>query len=237
MKPRKEKTYLALSVYLSKVPGKHRAANGNRQFTILCRTTSQQRVAELTGSTISHLRKYGGIHETDSLEHISICEKNDTIYYNMCNHTPVSKSDYGKWFEYRPDVEFDPYAAGKLAVEEMKKTDGGAYSTIELQNLFPWYTNYCLQCARQNYRIIYWKDDENYFYPKWQFDVSGKCFEEIQIILGKFKSDDTWRVMLFFLSSRLSLNGKRVIDIIKNKELELEYLPRYIGGLVEENNW
>lgn len=56
------KTYLANSVLLYWVPPEHRAANGSRQFTILCRTDSQKRVAELVGCSLYDLRQMG-IHE------------------------------------------------------------------------------------------------------------------------------------------------------------------------------
>ena len=48
----KLKTYLVSAVWLNDVPARHRASNHNSRFTVLVRTTSQQRVAELTRSSL-----------------------------------------------------------------------------------------------------------------------------------------------------------------------------------------
>jgi predicted component of type VI protein secretion system len=101
VKPKKFKTYVALSVYLCHVPKKHVAANGSRQFNIVCKAHSQQRVADLVGAQLSGIR-HMGIMVTDNEKHIAACEKPERIYYKMDNLNPEGKDDFGRWFEYLP---------------------------------------------------------------------------------------------------------------------------------------
>jgi hypothetical protein len=94
----KLKTYIALSVFLSRCPKKHWLNNNRKQFTILCQTTSKKRVAELVDCSLHHLQ-HMGIHETNTPNHVSVCKKPHTIYYLM-DHLNENKEDYLKWFEY-----------------------------------------------------------------------------------------------------------------------------------------
>ena len=102
----KTKVYIANSVFLNEVPNAHRGNNGNCQFNILVATTSQKRVAELTGTSLSCLRRMG-VHEAGKEigygdERKPVCEivtKDETIYYNV---QQTHKGYVGKWFEYKP---------------------------------------------------------------------------------------------------------------------------------------
>jgi hypothetical protein len=95
----KPKVFVALSVRLSDAPSKHWASNRNCQYTVVCRTTSAKKFAELIGSETSeaHLR-HMGVMATDNEKHIAVCQKDDTIYYQVEPPNP----DAFKWFEYTP---------------------------------------------------------------------------------------------------------------------------------------
>lgn len=95
------RTYIALSVWLDRVPEGHVSANRSKQFTILIRTTSQKRVADLLGSTsLFSLRTFSGIRRApdavgfhkERKNVAGIVQKDHTVYYNHDN----------QWFEYPP---------------------------------------------------------------------------------------------------------------------------------------
>ncbi len=96
------KTYLALSVQLSKVEDRFRGNNGSCQFTIVCRANNMREVLNILNSSgancsYHHLTKFCGIHKDESWA--DICKKDNTIYY----HVQGTKSGwYDKWFEYSP---------------------------------------------------------------------------------------------------------------------------------------
>lgn len=100
----KPKLYIALSIHLSGVPAAHRASNGCAQYTILCRTTSQKRLAYILDTSISHLREFGGVHvdypHPDRI-HVVPVDEIDTVYYHV-EHTATGC--LSRWFKYtRPD--------------------------------------------------------------------------------------------------------------------------------------
>lgn len=93
------KVYIAMSVLLSNAPAKHWANNRNRQYTVVCKTTSAKKLAELIGGGTSeaHLRNMG-VMASDNEKHAAICQKENTIYYQVEHPNP----DGGNWFEYTP---------------------------------------------------------------------------------------------------------------------------------------
>lgn len=95
----KVKTYFAMSVWLSGIPHNHQGNNGSCQKDIIIRSTSQKKVAEIVGSSLSHLRDFSGIHETDQAHHLSVPKKDNVVYYH-CEHCRIGFLD--KWFEYKP---------------------------------------------------------------------------------------------------------------------------------------
>jgi hypothetical protein len=91
------RTYIALSVYLYRVPKEHVAPNGSRQFAILVRSNSQRAVAALLGTSLSQMRNFNGIHEFTSdvvsynkFRVADIVKKDNTVYYEWNN----------AWYEY-----------------------------------------------------------------------------------------------------------------------------------------
>ena len=91
------KTYLANSVLLRHVPAEHRATNGNCQFTIVVRSASHRKVAEMLGPgcSLHCLRSFYGIHVDEARRHIA--KKDETIYYQP-GHT--ANGYIQDWFEY-----------------------------------------------------------------------------------------------------------------------------------------
>jgi len=91
----KEKVYYAARCRV-RCPAEHRASNGGRQFSVLIRTTTKKRVAEIIGTSPRYLREFCGLHVTDRPEHAAIAVKPDTVYYQV-EHT--AGGWVNKWFE------------------------------------------------------------------------------------------------------------------------------------------
>ena len=102
---RKLKLYMASSVSVDSPLG-HAYHNGSRQYTILCRESSQANVAKLLGESLRHLRDFCGIHEIEDthLVHVqngtripaaSVVELPHRIYYKVDG---FSRSGERGWF-------------------------------------------------------------------------------------------------------------------------------------------
>ena len=78
---KKLKTYLASSIPVWGVPKDHRGSNGNSQCTVVVRTTSQKRAAEILGVSVRYLREYGGIQDRTGEKWDSVCLEDETAYY------------------------------------------------------------------------------------------------------------------------------------------------------------
>ncbi len=140
--------------------------------------------------------------------------------------TPGSSSGLGT---------FDPYAAGERLVEELKATEGGAWTGQELQKRFK-LTPATLHRRRKEHRIIYFRDGRHDFhYPIWQFTPGGAMLPGIQEVLAKFQSRDEWRVMRYFLGKRAELGDRRPLDLLRDGEREKVLAHAKIHA--EENTW
>lgn len=98
----KHKLYMAMSISLTGVPDGYRSCNGGSQFLIMCRTTSQKRLAYILDSTIGHLRTFGGVHVDDYPDRAHVVPPNliDTVYY-LADHTKTGNHGWQMWI--RPD--------------------------------------------------------------------------------------------------------------------------------------
>ena len=91
----KLKTYIALSVHLWRVPEKHRAPNGSRQFFIVVQAPSKKWVAEHLDTGLSHLNRMGLHVDSDFVKY---APKPLTVYYKVAPPHPEAN----QWFEYAP---------------------------------------------------------------------------------------------------------------------------------------
>jgi len=92
------KTLISLSVFLPKVPKEHRSSNNNCQYTVVVRTKTKKRLAELLGVSQHTLRNFYGC-ELAGPNHVGIPQKDEVIYY----YVDMTKYGHvGKWFEYNP---------------------------------------------------------------------------------------------------------------------------------------
>jgi hypothetical protein len=91
------KVYLALSTWLRDLPKKYQASNGDCSRTVVCRTTTKKRVAELTGENLHRLNAMGLRVVTDE-KWANIAKKADVVYYHV-QHTKHGYVD--EWAEYK----------------------------------------------------------------------------------------------------------------------------------------
>ena len=130
---------------------------------------------------------------------------------------------------------FSPTQAGQGIVAEFKNAEGGAWSGAELQQKFD-LSAAVLHRRRKEHRIVYWRDAQHdYFYPRWQFTETGALLPGIQEILQKFRSQDEWRVMRYFLSARKQLGDRRPLDLVRAGELDT--VLNHAQAHAAENTW
>ncbi len=131
--------------------------------------------------------------------------------------------------------QFDPIEAGRQAVGEMQRAEGGAWTGAELEKLFR-LTPANLHKRRTEHRIVSWKDAKNQFhYPKWQFNPAGALLQGVQEVLQTFRSADEWRVMRYFLAPRHQLDDRTPLDLLRAGEVDK--VVAHAKGHGEENSW
>ena len=134
-----------------------------------------------------------------------------------------------------PSNQFDPYLAGRRAVEGMKEAEDGAWTGPELESRFA-LSSATLHRRRKEHRIVYWRDAQHEFhYPKWQFTESGALLPGVQEILQTFRSQDEWRILRYFLGARKQLSGRRPLDWLR--EGKKEEALKHASLHAQENTW
>jgi hypothetical protein len=110
-------------------------------------------------------------------------------------------------------------ARGALARKRLEQADGGAISAEEVAQLLG-LSRQGVDYLRKTKAIFAWRNTNGKWnYPVWQFD-SGRIRPGIRECLKNLATDHPWSQMLFFLSSRDSLNGRRPLDLILKGEIE-----------------
>lgn len=129
-------------------------------------------------------------------------------------------------------MSFDPYAAGEKAIEVLKNERGGALNEQGVM-IITGDDSFSLKRARENFRIVYWVDDNKYYYPVWQF-AYGAPMTDIRTVLQIFKSYDYWRVMRYFLAPRIEL-GDSPLNLLEAGEVNkvLDHAKRHF----REETW
>jgi hypothetical protein len=109
-------------------------------------------------------------------------------------------------------------ARGALARKRLEQAEGGAISAEEVADLLG-LSRQGVDYLRKTKRIVGWRlGSGKWHYPVWQFD-DGRVRPGISECLKELPSDDPWSRMIFFLSPRESLLGRRPLDLIVNREV------------------
>lgn len=104
-------------------------------------------------------------------------------------------------------------ARGALARKRLEQAEGGAISAEQVADLLG-LSRQGVDYLRTAKRIMAWRlGSGKWNYPVWQFD-GGRVRPGISECLKVLASDDPWSRMIFFLSPRESLSGRRPLDLI-----------------------
>lgn len=90
------RTYMASSIWLTYCAPEFVAANGGRQFSIVCKTTSKKRLAKILNISLCSLN-FAGCHLASD-GRAAVAVKPETVYYEAPNYS-------GKWHEYRFPIQ------------------------------------------------------------------------------------------------------------------------------------
>ena len=132
-------------------------------------------------------------------------------------------------------ASIDPRKEGMNLVREMKESDGGSWTGLELKNYFN-LTPATLHRRPTEHRIIFWRDAQHEFhYPKWQFTDAGALLPGVQEVVQTFQSSDEWRVMRYFLATWHQLDDRRPLDLLRAGEVNKVVAHAKAHG--EEHSW
>ena len=107
-------------------------------------------------------------------------------------------------------------ARGKIIRKKLMAAEGGAVSVAKAARLLGISKTAVLK-RWQTYRLVGWSDGKNMHFPVWQFR-DGKLLPGIKELLQIFRSDEQWRVLMYFLGNRESLKGERPLDLLRRGE-------------------
>jgi hypothetical protein len=110
-------------------------------------------------------------------------------------------------------------ARGLLARQRLTEAEGGSISAPEVARILG-LTRQGVDYQRREGLLIAWRTSEGrWHYPVWQFSPHG-MLPGIRECLKELETDPEWGAMIFFLSRRDSLGGKRPLDLLKEGRLE-----------------
>ena len=136
---------------------------------------------------------------------------------------PVEENG-GKWAVKLPvsnqEAMERAFARGVVARKEMEGEEGGSYSEDEAARLLD-ITPQSVEGRRKARRMIAWQNESgNWRFPVWQFSANGMlpgvetCLKELDL------GEDGWGFMIFFLSPRYTLEGKRPLDLLRERRFK-----------------
>lgn len=124
-------------------------------------------------------------------------------------------------------------ARGEITRQKLSDDEGGSISTAQTGQLLGISRETALRRWRAH-RLVGWQRGKTIRFPVWQFSGS-KTLDGIEAILQVFRSNDQWRVMLYFLAPRHSLGGRRPLDLLREGQATkvIEHAQAYFV----DNSW
>jgi hypothetical protein len=117
-----------------------------------------------------------------------------------------------------PDPDFDPYEAGRRAVELLKAAEGGALNPDEAAARLALSLADLHQLLSQR-KVVAWTDPKGRpHFPVWQFNAVG-VLPGIAACLDVLH-DDEWGVMRFFLTPAHSMGGATALGLLREGKIE-----------------
>jgi hypothetical protein len=111
-------------------------------------------------------------------------------------------------------------ARGILARKELELAEGGSLSAEELANALG-RTRQGIDYLRREGLVVAWRTTQGKWrYPAWQLTAQGGLLPGVRECLKALATHSEWEPMIFFLSPRESLKGKRPLDLLRANHLE-----------------
>jgi hypothetical protein len=111
-------------------------------------------------------------------------------------------------------------ARGILARKELELAEGGSLSAEELASALG-RTRQGIDYLRREGLIVAWRTTQGKWrYPAWQLTSQGGLLPGVRECLKALATHSEWEPMIFFLSPRESLQGKRPLDLLRAGRLE-----------------
>jgi hypothetical protein len=106
-------------------------------------------------------------------------------------------------------------AQGNLARKELELSDGGSLSAEAMANVLG-KSQQGLAQLRRTGRLVAWLTAQGEWrYPAWQLNTDKQLFPGIRECLRALNTRSQWEPLIFFLSPRDSLEGKRPLDLLR----------------------
>jgi hypothetical protein len=106
-------------------------------------------------------------------------------------------------------------ARGILARKELELAEGGSLSAEEVANALG-RTRQGIDYLRREGSIVAWRTTQGKWrYPAWQLTNQGGLLPGVRESLKALNTHSEWEPMIFFLSPRESLEGKRPLDLLR----------------------
>ena len=111
-------------------------------------------------------------------------------------------------------------ARGILARKELELAEGGSLSAEEVANALG-RTRQGIDYLRREGLVVAWRTTQGKWrYPAWQLTAQGGLLPGVRECLKALATHSEWEPMIFFLSPRESLGGKRPLDLLRAGRLE-----------------
>lgn len=122
---------------------------------------------------------------------------------------------------------------GEIVRWKLAAAEGGAISGKETAPLLGISEAAVIRRWR-GHRLVGWKVRNAVHFPVWQFQ-GRTLLTGIEDVLQIFRSDDQWRVLIYFLGKRLSLNRRRPLDLLRRGEAA--EVVRHATAYAVDNTW
>ena len=113
---------------------------------------------------------------------------------------------------------------GIEARQQLAEAEGGSLSSEETARLLQISKTAVLKRLDAG-RLLAWREErlQAARFPRWQFDPHGRVLagmEEVLVILNQDERLDAWGKILFFLTEKSDLAGRRPLDLLRGGKLE-----------------
>jgi hypothetical protein len=111
-------------------------------------------------------------------------------------------------------------ARGILARKELELAEGGSLSAEEFGNALG-RTRQGIDYLRREGLIVAWRTTHGKWrYPAWQLTAQGGLLTGLRECLKTLNTRSEWEPIIFFLSPRESIDGKRPLDLLRVGRIE-----------------